>query len=65
MRTARIRADSSSYYHCMSRVIEGRFIFGEDVFTEYRDQFGDMIEGSDHSKYLHMKGINVSSGVSG
>ena len=28
MRTARIKADGTGYYHAMSRAIEGRFIFG-------------------------------------
>ncbi len=36
MRTARIKADTNAYYHCMSRVIEGRFIFGESEKERFR-----------------------------
>lgn len=30
MRTARIRGEGKSYYHCVSRVVDRRFIFGEE-----------------------------------
>jgi putative transposase len=29
MRGARIKADGAGYYHCMSRIIEGRYVLGE------------------------------------
>ncbi len=29
MRKARIKTDGSAYYHCMSRIIERRFVLGE------------------------------------
>ena len=36
MRTARIKADGAGYYHCMSRVIEGRYIFQEQEKEKFR-----------------------------
>ena len=29
MRHARIKADGAGYYHCMSRIIERRFVLGD------------------------------------
>ena len=36
MRTARIKADGAGYYHCMSWVIEGRYIFQEQEKEKFR-----------------------------
>ncbi len=37
MRIARIRGDGDAYYHCMSRAIERRFIFGGTEKEKFRD----------------------------
>lgn len=36
MRTARIKTDGSGYYHCMSRVIERKMIFGDTEKEKFR-----------------------------
>jgi len=31
MRFPRVKAEGQSFYHCISRVVEGRFIFGSSA----------------------------------
>jgi putative transposase len=44
MRTARLITPGKSYYHCMSRVVDGRFIFGD----EEKYYFRKVMRGLEH-----------------